>query len=126
MEKSAFLTSFSHSFSTLEEGREMLNETSIMPNYQWKLNIVERNLLLSNWVKLIPEAQEQILREADDLIGDLPLPDRKQLLTLLEMLLYHTQADLQQKIQQILNNHLSLSITETLELSIQNAKLLFI
>lgn len=124
--KSAFLTSFSHSFSTLEKGIEMLNETSIMPNYQWKLTIVERNLLLSNWVKLMPEAQEQMLREADDLIGDLPLPDRQRLLTLLETLMYHTPSDLPPKIQQILSNHLSIDITETLELSIQNAKLLFI
>ncbi len=104
----------------------MLNETSIMPNYQWKLAIVERNLLPSNWIKLIPEAQEQILREADDLMGDLPLPDRQRLLALLETLQQHTQSDLQQKVQHILSNHLSLNITDTLELSIQNAKLLFI
>lgn len=97
-----------------------------MPDYQWKLNIVERNLLLSNWVKLIPEAQKQMLGEADDLIGDLPLPDRQRLLALLETLQYHTEADVQPKIQQILSNRLSLDITETLELSIQNAKLLFI
>ena len=97
-----------------------------MPDYQWKLNIVERNLLVSNWVKLIPEAQEQMLEETDDLIGDLPLSDRQRLLTLLETLHYHTQADVRQKIQEILSNRLSLDITETLELSIQHAKLLFI
>jgi hypothetical protein len=104
----------------------MLNETSNMPDYQWKLNIVERNLLVSNWVQLIPEAQEQMLEETDDLIGDLPLSDRQRLLTLLETLHYHTQADVRQKIQEILSNRLSLDITETLELSIQHAKLLFI
>ena len=97
-----------------------------MPDYQWKLNIVERNLLVSNWVKLIPEAQEQMLEETDDLIGDLPLSDRQRLLTLLETLHYHTQADVRQKIQEILSNRLSLDITEALELSIQHAKLLFI
>lgn len=97
-----------------------------MPDYQWKLNIVERNLLLSNWVKLIPEAQAQMLEETDDLIEDLPLSDRQRLLTLLETLHYHTEADVQQRIQEILSNRLSLDITETLELSMKHAKLLFI
>jgi hypothetical protein len=98
----------------------MLNETSNMSEYQWKLTIVERNLLLSNWMKLIPEAQEQMLREADQLIGDLPLVDRQRLLISLETLQEHTEADLQHKIQQILSSHLSLDIPNVLERSIQN------
>lgn len=91
-----------------------------MPDYQWKLTIVERNLVLSNWVKLMPEAQEQMLWEADDLMGELPLPDRQRLLTCLETVQIHTEGDLQQKIEQIFSNHLSLDIREALELNIQN------
>ncbi|HBB35506.1 MAG TPA: hypothetical protein DDZ80_17420 [Cyanobacteria bacterium UBA8803] len=79
-----------------------------MPEYQWKLTIVERNLLLSNWVKLIPEAQEQMLEEADQLMAELPLSDRRLLLTYLETLQYHIEANLRQKIQKILSNQLSL------------------
>jgi hypothetical protein len=101
----------------------MLDETSNMPKYQWKLTIVERNLLLSNWVKLIPEAQEQMLWEADDLMGDLPLPDRQRLLTSIETLQDHIGEDLQQKIQQILSSQLSPDIRKALESRIQNTSL---
>ncbi len=101
----------------------MLNETSNMPEYQWKLTIVERNLSLSNWVKLIPEAQEQILWEADDLMGDLPLPDRQRLLTSLEKLQNFIEEDLQPTIQQILTSQLSPDIRKVLESSIQNTGL---
>lgn len=97
-----------------------------MPDYQWKLTIVERNLLLSNWVKLIPEAQEQMLWEADGLIEKLPLLDRQRLLTSLETLQEHTDSNLQQQIQHILRNRASLNIRQSLELSLQNANLLFI
>lgn len=97
-----------------------------MPDYQWKLTIVERNLLLSNWVKLVPEAQEQMLWEADDLIGNVPLLDRQRLLISLEMLQEHTESNLQQQIQQILSHQLSFNIRESLELSLHNANLLFI
>lgn len=98
----------------------MLDETSNMPEYQWKLTIVERNLLLSNWMKLIPEAHEQMLWEADGLMENLPLPDRQRLLISLETLKEHTQGDLQRRIQQILSNHSSMEIRKALELSIQN------
>ncbi|WP_242058610.1 hypothetical protein [Microcoleus sp. FACHB-SPT15] len=91
-----------------------------MPEYQWKLTIVERNLLLSNWSKLIPEAQEQMLWEADDLMRDLPLPDRQRLLTSLEMLQDHIAEDLQQRIQRILSRELNGDIRKALESSIQN------
>jgi hypothetical protein len=101
----------------------MLDETSNMPEYQWKLTIVERNLLLSNWIKLIPEAQEQMIWEADGLIGDLPLSDRQRLLTSLEILQDNTEEDLRENIQRILSNHLSLDIRKTLERSIQNTTL---
>jgi hypothetical protein len=101
----------------------MLEETSNMPEYQWKLTIIERNLLLSNWIKLIPEAQEQMLWEADGLIGDMPLPDRQRLLTSLEILQEHTQENLRSRIQQILSNQLNLDIRKTLERSIQNTTL---
>ncbi len=101
----------------------MLDETSNMPKYQWKLTIVERNLLLSNWVKLIPEAQEQMLWEVNDLMEDLPLPDRQRLLTSIETIQDHTEEDLQPKIQQILTSQLSLDIRQALELNIHNTTL---
>lgn len=91
-----------------------------MPDYQWKLTIVERNLLLSNWIKLMPEAQEQMLEEADELIGDLPVSDKQRLLTLLETLYNHTDANFHNQINQILSNKSSSNITKALELSIQN------
>ena len=91
-----------------------------MPEYQWKLTIVERNLLLSNWIKLIPEAQEQMLWETDDLMRDLPLPDRQRLLTSLEMLQDNIEEDLQQRIQRILSRELNGDIRKALESSIQN------
>ncbi|MFP4103820.1 hypothetical protein [Coleofasciculus sp.] len=57
-----------------------------MPEYQWKLTIVERNLLYSNWITLMPEAQERILEEAEELLRDLPLLDKQRLLTFLASL----------------------------------------
>ena len=98
----------------------MLNEISNMPEYQWKLTIVERNLLLSNWSKLIPEAQEQMLWEADDLMRDLSLLDRQRLLTSLEMLQDQIEEDFQQRIQRILSRELNGDIRKALESSIQN------
>jgi len=98
----------------------MLNEISNMPEYQWKLTIVERNLLLSNWIKLIPEAQEQMIWEADDLMRDLSLLDRQRLLTSLEMLQDNIEEDLQQRIQRILSRELNGDIRKALESSIQN------
>jgi hypothetical protein len=93
-----------------------------MPDYQWKLTIIERNLLLSNWMKLMPEAQEQMLEEADELIADLPLPDRQRFLTLLETLQDHTQEECQrQKITQILSSPSSSDIRNALELTIRNS-----
>ncbi|GAB4204986.1 MAG: hypothetical protein Fur006_60660 [Coleofasciculaceae cyanobacterium] len=93
-----------------------------MPDYQWKLNIIERNLLLSNWMKLMPEAQEQMLEETDELIADLPLPERQRLLTLLEMLQDHTPEEFQrQKIAQILSSPSSSDIRNALELTIRNS-----
>ncbi len=94
----------------------MLDETSNMPKYQWKLTIVERNLVPFNWIKLIPEAQEQMLWEANDLMGDLPLPDRQRLLTSLETLQEHLDEDLQQQVQRLL----SFDIREALELNFEN------
>lgn len=90
-----------------------------MPEYQWKLTIVERNLLLSNWLKLLPEAQEQMLWEVQELMEDLPLLDKQQLLTSLETLQDHTEGDLLQKVQQLLNNQFRFDIREALELNIQ-------
>ena len=78
-----------------------------MPEYQWKLTIIERNLLLANWIKLMPEAQERMLEEADELMGDLSLSDRRRLLTSLERLSYHTVAEFRHKIKQILSSQLS-------------------
>lgn len=84
----------------------MFNETSKMPDYQWKLTIVERNLLPFNWLKLMPDAQEQMLWETDCLIAELPLTERQRLLNLLATLQNHLEAPFQQKIQRILNSHL--------------------
>lgn len=96
----------------------MLDGTSNMPEYQWKLTIVERNLLVSNWLKLIPEAQEQMLWEADELMGDLSLPERQQLLVNLEILKSHVEANFQEKIQQIVSKYSSYDLRKILELSI--------
>lgn len=99
----------------------MLDETNDMPKYQWKLTIVERNLLLSNWMKLLPEAQEQMLWEANVLMEeDLSLADKHRLLISLETLQDHTEEDFKQKIQEILSSQLNLDIREALELNIQN------
>lgn len=91
-----------------------------MPNYQWKLTIVERNLLLSNWMRLIPEAQEQMLWEADGLLGDLPLSDRQNLLTSIVRLQNYTENYLQPQIQRILTHHLNVDIRNALEMSLQH------
>lgn len=95
-----------------------------MPEYQWKLTIVERNLLLSNWVELLEEAQEQMLWEADELMKDLPLPDRQRLLNSLELLQQHTEANLQSKIQQILTCYLNLELRAAIELNRHSPELL--
>lgn len=70
----------------------------------------------------MPEAQEQMLEEADELIADLPLPDRQRLLTLLETLQDHTREEFQrQRITQILSNPSSADIRNALELTIRNS-----
>lgn len=71
----------------------------------------------------MPEAQERMLEEADELIGAVPLPDRQQLLTLLETLKDHTPEEVQCKITRILGNSSSSDIKNPLELSIQNNNL---
>lgn len=101
----------------------MLNGTSNMPEYQWKLTIVERNLLLSNWMKLIPEAQEQMLWETAELMGDLPLLDKQRLLAAIETLQHHVEGNLQQKLQQIFSNYANLDVRKPLELNIPNTPL---
>lgn len=94
-----------------------------MPDYQWKLNIIERNLSLSNWMKLMPEAQEQMLEEADELIGDVPLRDSQRLLTLLKTLQEHTAEEVHRKINQILSHQSSAQISHAFELNLQNNNL---
>ncbi|MBD2015435.1 hypothetical protein H6F96_15850 [Microcoleus sp. FACHB-53] len=91
-----------------------------MPDYQWKLTIVERNLSLSNWMKLMPEAQEQMLEEADELIGDVPLLDSQRLLTLLETLQDHTKEEVHRKINQIFSHQSSPQLSHPWELNLQN------
>ena len=76
-----------------------------MPEYQWKLTIVERNLLYSNWIKLMPEAQERMLEEAEELLIDLPLLDKQRLLSFLASL-NDTEKHLHHKIQQIVSHHI--------------------
>ncbi|MEQ9667594.1 hypothetical protein [Coleofasciculus sp. G2-EDA-02] len=56
----------------------------IASDYDWKLTIIERNLSHSNWINLLPEAQERILEEADDLLNVLPFPHKQRLKTSLE------------------------------------------
>jgi hypothetical protein len=101
----------------------MLDATSNMPEYQWKLTIVERNLLPANWIKLIPEAQEQMLWEADILLKDLPLSHKPQLLIALENLQAYVEEDSQQKIQQIFSKYSSHDIHKVLELSFKKTSL---
>ncbi|EDX77035.1 hypothetical protein MC7420_172 [Coleofasciculus chthonoplastes PCC 7420] len=49
-----------------------------------------------------------MLEEADELMAMLPFSDRQRLLASLEMLQPHTQAELHQKIQQILGSQMEL------------------
>ncbi|MEQ9551412.1 MAG: hypothetical protein RIM23_17600 [Coleofasciculus sp. G3-WIS-01] len=79
-----------------------------MPEYQWKLTIVERNLLYSNWINLMPEAQERILEEAEELLRDLPLLDKQRLLAFLASL-KDTEKHLHYKIQQIVSHHIRIN-----------------
>ena len=98
----------------------MLDATNTMPEYQWKLTIVERNLQPANWIKLVPEAQEQMLWEADLLIEDLPSSAQSQLLTALETLQAYVEEDLQPKIQQIFCKYSSHDVHKVLEFSLKN------
>lgn len=99
---------------------KMLDVTSNKSEYQWKLTIVARNLVPSNWSKLIPEAQEQMLWEADVLMTDLPVVYKSQLLTALENLQNVVEVVFQQKIQQIFCNHASPDLHKVIELSLKN------
>lgn len=101
----------------------MLDATSNMPEYQWKLTIVERNLLPANWIKLIPAAQEQMLWEADVLLADLLPFHKAQLLTALETLQASVESDSQLKIEQICRKYSSTDIHKVLELSLKNTSL---
>ncbi|MEQ8755761.1 MAG: hypothetical protein RID09_19905 [Coleofasciculus sp. G1-WW12-02] len=80
-----------------------------MPEYQWKLAIVERNLLYSNWIKLMPEAQERMLEEAEELIRELPLLDKQRLLAFLASLKNYTEKHFHHKIQQIVSHHIRIN-----------------
>lgn len=73
-----------------------------MSAYQWKLTIIERNLSLSNWLDLLPEAQERTLEEVEELIEDLPPLDKQRLMASLEKLQDCAEEAAEQKIQQIL------------------------
>ncbi len=68
----------------------------------------------------MPEAQERMLEEADELMGEIPLADRQRLLKLLETLQNDAEDDLRCKIMQILSNQSSSDIDNLLELSIEN------
>lgn len=71
----------------------------------------------------MPEAQEQMLEEADELIGYVPLVDSQRLLTLLETLQDHTEEQVHGKINQILSHHSSSQISHPWELNLQNNNL---
>lgn len=101
----------------------MLDATSTMPEYQWKLTIVERNLVPANWIKLIPEAQEQMLWEADLLLADLPLSHKVQLLAALETLQAYVEVDSKPKLQQICSKYSSTESHNVIELSRKNTTL---
>ena len=99
----------------------MLEEKSRMVDYQWKLPIIERNFLPSNWLDLIPEAQEQSLQEAEDLREELAVSDKLQLLASLERLQEYTEDYLQPKLRQILNSQLSLDRGTIIEFRTQSS-----
>lgn len=71
----------------------------------------------------MPEAQEQMLEEADELIGDVPLVDSQRLLTLLETLQEHTEEQVHGKIKQILSHQSSAQLSHPWELNLQNNNL---
>ena len=72
---------------------------SIPSDTQWRLNIVQRNLKLANWVDLFPEAQEQMLREVIELSKELPFPRYQTLISMLEKLLKHSPEHLKPEIK---------------------------
>lgn len=98
----------------------MLDATSNMSEYHWKLTIVARNLLSSNWSKLIPEAQEQMLWEANVLLEDVTLAHKSQLLIALANLQGDVEELMQQQLQQIVSKHSSHDLHKVLELSLKH------
>lgn len=64
---------------------------------------MQRNLKISNWIDLFPEAQEQMLREVAELSEELPLPRYQTLISMLEKLLKHSPEHLQREIQNFLS-----------------------
>lgn len=71
----------------------------------------------------MPEAQERILEEADELMGEIPVSDKERLLNYLETLQNHAEPNFRCKMNQILSNQSSSGIKSVLELSIQTVNL---
>lgn len=71
----------------------------------------------------MPEAQERILEEADELMGEIPVSDKERLLNYLETLQNHAEPNFWCKLNQILSNQSSSGIKRVLELSIQTINL---
>ncbi|MEO0987376.1 MAG: hypothetical protein AAFY20_17750 [Cyanobacteria bacterium J06639_14] len=76
----------------------------ISDDTQWKLNIVQRNLRIPNWIDLIPEAQEQMLNEVIGLSEELPLSIYQNLTSALGKLIQHSPAHLKPVILEITSN----------------------
>ncbi|MGK7897724.1 MAG: hypothetical protein AB4372_29930 [Xenococcus sp. (in: cyanobacteria)] len=88
---------------------------SISSDTQWRLNIVQRNLQISNWINLFPETQEQMLKEVIELSEELPWSNCQTLLSMLEQLLNHSPEDLKPEIQNILSRQVQ--VNNSIELS---------
>ena len=78
---------------------------------QWKLNIVQRNFKIPSWIDLVPEAQEQMLREVIELSEELPLSLYESLISALEKLIEYSPNDLKTKIQNILSRPINVKDT---------------
>lgn len=71
----------------------------------------------------MPEAQERMLEETDELMGEILLADKERLLKLLATLQNHAETNFRCKINQILSNQSCSRIKSVLELSNQTLNL---
>ena len=71
----------------------------------------------------MPEAQERMLEEADELMGEIPQSDTERLLNYLETLQNHAETSFRCKINQILNNQSSPRLQSVVKRSNQSINL---